>query len=122
MILFQNRRIRFALLLAIILVSIAAVVLPFAAPYSGKAGPRAKNGVLDLREWSLDKDGAVRLNGTWSFYWERLLTSADILGANAAKSNLLAEVPGVWTRFGKPGRGYATPTGKTDRSVCKFLP
>lgn len=39
--------------------------------------PRAELGHLDLTEWSLDKDGAIRLDGQWEFYWEQLLQPDD---------------------------------------------
>ncbi|TBL79465.1 ATP-binding protein [Paenibacillus thalictri] len=101
----QSRRIRFAFLFAIVLALSAALALPVYWLSPDKAEPAAKDGVLDLRGWSLDTDGTVRLNGIWSLYRERLLSSAD---GGAAGPELLAKVPGVWTGYGMPGRDYAT--------------
>jgi len=112
---FHSRRIRLAILLAIIIALAAVLSLPFFGFAPGKSEPKAQDGVLDLRAWNLDKDGAVRLNGAWSFYPERLLPaeiptvgSATTAGPAAAASATYAEVPGVWTEYGMPGRGYAT--------------
>jgi signal transduction histidine kinase len=104
----QGKRSKFAVLFGIVLALIVTLVLPLSGLTLDKAAPRAKDGVLDLRDWSLDKDGMVRLNGTWSFYREKLLTTAVIRGGNPANPELYAEVPGVWTHNGMPGRGYAT--------------
>lgn len=105
---FFSRRIRFVLLLAMVIALIAVLVLPFVGLTPGKTVPRAKDSVLDLQDWSLDTDGPVRLNGSWSFHWKQLLTEEDVRAKNAANTDLLADVPGVWTRYGMPGRGYAT--------------
>ena len=45
--------------------------------YSGKKQPKAINGVLDLRDWDFDKDGPVKLDGEWEFYWKQLLFPKD---------------------------------------------
>ncbi|MFD0676260.1 MULTISPECIES: ATP-binding response regulator [unclassified Paenibacillus] len=104
----QSRRFRFSMLFVILLALVSLLAMTFIGPSSGKIGPRAKEGMLDLRDWSLDRDGTVRLNGTWSFQWDQLLTTADISVGNSLNSGSYAEVPGVWTRYGKPGQGYAT--------------
>jgi two-component system sensor histidine kinase ChiS len=105
----QSKRSRFSVLFGILLAIIMTLILP---PLTGQpldeVEPRVKDGVLDLRDWNLDKDGSVRLNGTWSLYWEQLLTTTDMHSGNAVRPALLAEVPGVWTRYGLQGRGYAT--------------
>lgn len=69
--------------------------------------PRAVDGIIDLRHWSLIQDGPVRLNGGWTMHWGQLLTEADG-SAEKVTQPVLAEVPGVWTRYGLPGRGNAT--------------
>lgn len=104
----QSRKFGFTLFVVLLLVLIAAVVLPFAGIWSGKSGPYVKDGILDLRDWDLDEDGNVRLNGEWSLYWGQLLEKTASLGTDEAKPDRLAEVPGEWTRYEIPGRGYAT--------------
>jgi len=37
------------------------------------------NGVLDLSNWSFEKNGTVSLAGTWSFYFNRFLTHEDFV-------------------------------------------
>ncbi|MBD2868695.1 hybrid sensor histidine kinase/response regulator [Paenibacillus arenilitoris] len=104
----QNRQVRLAALFAIVAALVAALAVPVLGPASGKTEPRAESGVLDLREWSLERDGAVRLNGDWTFYWERLLTAGDDSGAPVSKPVSFEEVPGEWSRDNQSGRGYAT--------------
>ncbi|WP_027085628.1 hybrid sensor histidine kinase/response regulator [Cohnella panacarvi] len=99
----QNRRIRLMVLLILVLSFIVLLAMPFVGLPSGNHAPRAKDGVIDLRDWSLDRDGAVQLVGSWGFAWGQLLTPADRVNAET-----FAEVPGEWSRYGKPGRGYAT--------------
>ncbi|MDF2724370.1 MAG: response regulator, partial [Paenibacillus sp.] len=72
---------------------------------STPSAPHAVNGLLDLSNWSLERHGSVRLNGEWSMYWNELLqdkeTAARVHPVNAV-------VPGLWSRYGAPGQGYAT--------------
>lgn len=42
-----------------------------------KEVPKAENGILDLTDWDLEMDGAVKLDGEWDFYWKQLLTPED---------------------------------------------
>ena len=36
--------------------------------------PVAVDGILDLREWDFDTDGAAPLSGMWELYWEQRLS------------------------------------------------
>ena len=40
--------------------------------------PKAKDGILDLREWQFGKYGPVKLEGEWEFYWYELVNPADV--------------------------------------------
>ncbi|WP_158299367.1 hybrid sensor histidine kinase/response regulator [Paenibacillus antri] len=104
----RKRRVRLAVSAMLLLVFIAAFVLPFVGAPSGAAQPRAVEGALDLRDWSFERDGPIRLNGSWDFRWDRLLTAEEWNYADAARPDRFAEVPGEWTRLGLPGRGVAT--------------
>lgn len=106
--LFRNRKIRFAVWLAMIAVFVSALAFPMLGSAAEEAQPSARNGVLDLRNWSLDRDGAVRLNGAWSFYEGQWLSAEDEIGAADTGNPSFVEVPGVWKQDGMPGRGHAT--------------
>lgn len=74
--------------------------------------PLAKNGVIDLRDWDFEKNGNIKLDGEWLFYWEQLLDPEDF-GPGAIKANELIELPGRWNNYtvdGQriPGTGFAT--------------
>jgi len=118
----QNRKVRLAVLAALLCAFAFATAWPFAGISKGDGEFKAKNGTIDLREWSLAEDGPVRLNGEWRFYWGELFDEGD-----DGKPGSLAEVPGEWTRYGKPGRGYATfrltvLTGGDAESLALHIP
>ncbi len=76
--------------------------------------PSARRGVLDLTDWNFEKDGNIKLNGEWEFYWQKFLEpQPDKDKQVQQKPDLYIEVPSVWNKAvinGKPlkGSGYAT--------------
>ncbi|MDG0814455.1 hypothetical protein [Cohnella rhizosphaerae] len=72
--------------------------------------PAASRGILDLREWRFDADGAVRLNGQWDMYVGKVLGASELAASSDSLRPIAATVPGVWN--GSPGlesgRGAAT--------------
>ncbi|AEI46178.1 ATP-binding protein [Paenibacillus mucilaginosus] len=86
-----------------------------ADPGPPAGGPRAENGILRLEGHRFDRDGNVRLEGEWFFYWRRLLTPLELLSpsADTLKAVQTLELPGFWngrTVNGEElgGSGYAT--------------
>ena len=80
--------------------------------YSGKEPPKAIKGVLDLREWDFEKDGIVKLDGEWEFYWDKLLTPEDFK-KNDPILDGITWIPGSWKALNLngeelPDEGYAT--------------
>ena len=47
--------------------------------------PVAKNGVMDLTEWSYSDQGFVYLNGEWEFYWNQLLAPNEVINTEQKK-------------------------------------
>jgi hypothetical protein len=41
---------------------------------------QAHKGILDLRQWDFEKNGPIKLDGEWEFYWEKLYSLEDIIG------------------------------------------
>ena len=71
------------------------------------SAPVAAEGVLDLRDWSFEADGAVQLTGNWVFCRDALLEPGDPDPPPGSCGML--RVPGLWTDAGAaPGRGAAT--------------
>jgi PAS domain S-box-containing protein len=75
--------------------------------------PKAINGILDLKNWDLEKNGPVDLTGEWKFYWNKHLTPADFTNHNSTEKTGHMNVPGCWNGYildGEPlsGDGYAT--------------
>jgi len=74
--------------------------------------PKPHQGVLDLRNWDLERDGIVVLDGEWEFYWNQLLTYQDFHDDTTILPSY-SVVPSIWNDHvadGKklPGFGYAT--------------
>jgi PAS domain S-box-containing protein len=94
--------------------------------------PKAEKGVIDLRNWDFQKNGAVKLIGEWDFYWgQHILPGGPEEPSTNAKSGHI-EVPGVWNDFetnGKKVSGYGfasyrlrvIPDGKTQDLGLKIL-
>ncbi len=40
---------------------------------SAQEPPKAVTGILDLTSWDFDRDGALKLDGEWEFFWQELL-------------------------------------------------
>src|SRR5690348_606728 len=70
------------------------------------------NGVIDLRNWDWQKDGAVNLTGMWEFYCHRFYTPDFFRDSTYTKH--YAFVPSFWNNYitqpgdQQKGLGYAT--------------
>jgi len=75
--------------------------------------PHASRGILDLRGWDLERQGSVKLDGEWLFYWRQLYHPLELNRSLPPAADGLQLVPGLWngSRMGGvalPGDGYAT--------------
>jgi two-component sensor histidine kinase len=74
-------------------------------------GPQAQGGVLDLRAWDFERQGAVSLGGEWDFAPSALLDTTE---AAVYKGWVRRAVPDFWKGSGGgeggdlPGTGYGT--------------
>jgi diguanylate cyclase (GGDEF)-like protein len=99
---FQNRfslwRISQHLLVLVILLN----TLSSCAASLGIAQPKAVQGVLDVRRWDFARDGPVKLDGDWEFYWDRSVRTLEA----EPKPTESMRVPGSWLQQ-HPARGMA---------------
>lgn len=77
----------------------------------GDLAPIAVSGVLDLRNWENDTGEILKLQGDWKFYWNELISPADLADGRASLSGYMDA--GFWNGYvvdGQPlpGQGYAT--------------
>ncbi len=97
-------------LTAIPLLSFALLTWMYQFTVPDRATPLAKNGVLDLSEWDMRKNGLVNLDGEWAYYADRLLTPAE--AEAAPQPGAMARVPNAWFGGAAPdpasGAPYAT--------------
>ncbi len=74
--------------------------------------PKAKNGILDLREYDLSNEKPIRLEGEWEFYWNEV-HSPEYFDTTTSLAPV-AKVPNSWTNITLqngddiPGTGFAT--------------
>ena len=78
-----------------------------------KMYPEAVQGVLDLADWDLTKDGPADLRGEFEFYWMQLLDPIEFSKAAPPQGKSYIKVPSYWNNFEieglkVPGDGYAT--------------
>ncbi len=71
---------------------LALVFLTLSVSANGKY-PKAKQGVLDLRNWNFDTEGSLKLNGEWNFYWNQLIEPNEIAKSQNVTS---IKVPQSW--------------------------
>ncbi|MCK5543078.1 MAG: hypothetical protein KAI40_10330 [Desulfobacterales bacterium] len=75
--------------------------------------PKIEKGVIDLRDWDFDKNGAVNLKGQWEFYWKEHKLPDEFIDNNSDSEPVYIGVPGIWNDFvnkgeNLPGLGFAT--------------
>jgi len=90
---------------------LTAIFMSFACPgciKETKIQPKAKNGVLDLRNWDFEKDGPVELGGEWNMYWKQV-APPDGYDKPPVKSDIIT-IPSFWERS-KFHKGDVTGTG-----------
>ena len=89
-------------------------LITFLSCSTAKTQPVAINGIIDLRDWSFQKDGILRLNGQWNLFWEEILSPSQVLERiNSNEKIYTLAVPGAWNNqdwkgLKLPGHGYAT--------------
>lgn len=74
-------------------------------------------GVLDLRQWDLQRHGPVSLDGRWRFYWDKLIAPDD----GSIPSNDLIKVPGSWAGHRTQGT-VLVPRGTASYGLTIILP
>lgn len=95
-----------------ILLIIILLMLPFfggCTNQSSEPQPEAKNGILDLSQFSLTNE-VIPLDGDWEFYWNQILEPVQI---NQGEISGYVNFPSSWNKYqidGNmiPGAGYAT--------------
>jgi class 3 adenylate cyclase/nitrate/nitrite-specific signal transduction histidine kinase len=87
--------------------------------------PQAVKGVLDLNSepWDFEKDGILKLNGEWEFYWGEFLPPNSLPVKNeelkmkngesvnskfVTPNSSFIPFPSQWQKHGYPSDGYAT--------------
>lgn len=104
-----------SILLYIAIVVVVGLVASYAvvsAPDSSKF--RSEEGILDLTQVHVGEH-PIKLKGEWAFYWQELLSPADIRSRTerGEKANRYIDIPGSWLGYpldGQelPGEGFAT--------------
>jgi len=95
----------------------AVVLLVAASAMKGRLkepSPVPVEGLLQLENWNLQRDGRVTLAGEWLFYWDELLTSSRLHASGPELgTGAVVRVPQPWSHYNlnslRPHhKGYAT--------------
>ncbi|MFC5470889.1 ATP-binding protein [Cohnella suwonensis] len=113
---FKKRYIKVIAMIVLITLAASSAVLLLRSNTNqqpDKEDPQVVHGELDLTQWDLQREGEIKLDGEWGFYWERLLATDDFKRLDLQQSSEYVDVPSVWNKYqveGKhlPGQGYAT--------------
>lgn len=91
-------------------------------PMPALAEPAASKGVLDLTGWDLAEKGALRLDGEWTFFWNRFCAPdrPDPRCQLSRASHI--RVPGVWNGRHENGKDLEGEGFATYRLVIKTGP
>ncbi len=111
----------------ILLLAVALPVYPLVSGVLSKNNHwKAHNGVIDLRNWNPEREGALQLGGEWEFYPNQLLQPSSFqkmpdqdwgnhqysskLGLGTGASAKIVDVPGKWNQWmpGGQATGYGT--------------
>jgi len=95
---------------------VAILVCLFAAfvSYLLQPGPNpVQLGSSNFSKFDFKKNGTVRLNGDWEFYWNKLLYHEDFISPNPPVPDTFFHVPGSWVEIkagdkNYPDMGYGT--------------
>jgi signal transduction histidine kinase len=60
-----------------------------------KDTPRAKDGLLDLREYDFFENGVLRIEGEWHFHWNQIIDPS----LHIDSSQYIVEVPSSWNKL-----------------------
>ncbi|MFT5874360.1 MAG: two-component system sensor histidine kinase ChiS [Clostridium sp.] len=96
-------------------VSLMIVFINKDGNYSAKT-PASQKGVMNLTNWSFEKNGSVMLNGEWEFYYEKLLDYGDFhSNSKSATMSGYIKVPGRWRNYKINGKNINTSSYGTYR-------
>ncbi|MEK6482137.1 hypothetical protein WJR50_31645 [Catalinimonas sp. 4WD22] len=89
-----------------------ALFFLFACHPSVSQMPTAHQSTLDLRQWDFDKQGPVKLNGDWAFYWQQFWNNAQTVSPSPTTSYFI-NLPSDWKNYELKGQrlggqGYAS--------------
>ena len=87
--------------------------------------PKVEQGVIDLTNWDFERDGVVKLNGDWEFYWNSFLMDLPSNARHYINSGYMF-VPGLWNNkqineITLPGHGYASYRLKIKHNIKENL-
>ncbi|MBN2161293.1 MAG: SpoIIE family protein phosphatase [Spirochaetes bacterium] len=93
--------------------SLSACALSCCGAGGRDALPVAGQGVIDLSKWDFDREGTLKLDGEWEFYWKKLLASEDFAKIHPPKKSGFLKLPAAWNGAVVDGEtlgseGYAT--------------
>ncbi|MCR2805800.1 ATP-binding protein [Paenibacillus soyae] len=84
------------IILILFVIAITGLRLTFLHYQNPPAQPRAAEGVLDLRGWTIPDNRTLTLNGEWEFTPSRFIQPESLSAGSPAASASFIQVPGAW--------------------------
>ncbi|WP_412775034.1 ATP-binding protein [Virgibacillus pantothenticus] len=94
---FLTRKRHFFIIIVLFLIILSSSRILWMTSFQSQEQPPFKNGQIDLRDWSVNDDEVLLLDGEWDFYPSALLTGAN--SPQTTKSPESIEVPGEWNKI-----------------------
>ena len=60
--------------------------------------PTSKKGIINLEKWDFKKNGSIKLDGEWEFYWNKMYTPEDFKRGNP-KHDFYIKIPDKWNDY-----------------------
>lgn len=124
-----SRRIIFWILVSIVILPITFLTFESIFYHEIYNTPAVENGVLNLSGFDLERNDEMPLDGTWEFYWDKLLVTEN--HQNAVPDAML-KVPGTWSLNGADSQSLQTRgkasyrilvrSGENDLSATCYIP
>ncbi len=109
----------------IVLVAMCCALSTLIPGYAADDVPLAEQGVIDLTQWDFTDGEIAYLDGSWEFYWNKLLVPQDFSTKEKSPAAFL-RVPGDWNNSPPEsgqvsGQGYGTYRLKVKLSNSELL-
>lgn len=103
----RERKYIISILISLLIISISILSLIKINFIKEESNYIANKGIIDLKNWNMDEEEIIKLDGEWEFYSGEFYTSKDELNKEIKK---YVKVPGSWESY-LDGKGLENISG-----------